>query len=398
MDLINASLPYDAKKNPRFSELYPLKSKVGTFSTGLVWFPVKFMGAFVNYSTGFTAPGFLAAKMDFVPIDPLKKTGVDYGVKLELFDGRISGTVSTYRSYETGYGTSVGTGQNAPQNIWANAENGYLDSATAARLAGDTALATSYDIKAGEARTKRLANSANYTDTQTTSATGYEIDLTARPSKQWSIMFNYAKPKATTKSRLNDTKAFWAANRASLAAYLNDTDGLAAFRRTAINDQLINGDALIANAVDGYTLDQVPQFTANFFTSYRFSDGKLKGFRFGGGVQARGKWKLATSKQVYGINPQTRRTEFYAPVLFDTYFSPGAETVTLMAGYEFKFARRTWNLQLNVSNVLDEDKITFTSYANYTYVENGVTKGAQVPQGFRYLDPRKATLSLTTRF
>jgi len=82
---------------------------------------------------------------------------------------------------------------------------------------------------------------------------------------------------------------------------------------TSINTNIINYNAALAQAVDGYTLDQVTKYTAKVFNSYRFSQGKLKGLRLGGGANFRGAQGLATSRQVYGLNPLTNRTEFYAP-------------------------------------------------------------------------------------
>ena len=43
-------------------------------------------------------------------------------------------------------------------------------------------------------------------------------------------------------------------------------------------------------------------------------------------------------------------------------------------------------------------KVLFSTYSNYTYVANGATKGAQVPQNFRYIDPRKISVSVTCGF
>ncbi len=50
---------------------------------------------------------------------------------------------------------------------------------------------------------------------------------------------------------------------------------------------------------------------------------------------------------------------------------------------------------VNVSNLFDISPVIYTSYSNYTYVENSVTKGAQVPNGYRQLDLRKFSFSAT---
>ena len=66
-----------------------------------------------------------------------------------------------------------------------------------------------------------------------------------------------------------------------------------------------------------------------------------------------------------------------------------------MVGWDTRIRRTKLSLQLNVSNLFDISPVIYTSYSNYTYVENGVTKGAQVPNGYRQLDPRKFSFSAT---
>jgi iron complex outermembrane receptor protein len=400
-DLSNNTLPYDPVKNPRLGEIYPLTKTVSTFSAGTVYFPVKYLGAFVNVSTGFSGVGF-NQKINFAAVEPLEKKGVDAGLKLELFDGRLSGTISAYRSSEKGYGASVSSNPAGP--IWSTAITGYQQSAAAAQTNGDAALAATYTTKATEAQQQfqSIVTNVAYFDTQNTQANGYEIDLTGRPTPNWSVMFNFAVPKATTTNRLQDLKAYNTAFRKTFESYAADTAGLTAAQRTTVTNQLTTLDGLINNAVDGYTLDQVPKFNANFFTSYRFTQGAMKGFRLGGGVQARGEFKLATSRQVYGVNPANGLTQFYAPNLFDTLTYAGYNTYTLTTGYEMKVRKVRLNFQLNVSNLLDEDKVLFNSYVNYTYTDRStgtaVTKGVQAPQNFRYIDPRKISFSISAGF
>ena len=395
MDTLSPSQPYDPVKNPRYSEIFPLSRRLSTFTAGGVWYPIKSLGVFVNQSTGFTSSGN-NYKLDFSPAPPPEKVGIDYGLKVELFDGRLSGTISAYKSKEKGYGATI-NGNSPPSVIWNQAYLGFQEAAAAASAGGNSALAATYNQKAGEALTNfnslPAINSA--TDTQDTDAKGYELDLTARPTPNWSWMFNVGIPKATTTNRLQDYKAYAAKNMPTFLSYVTPTSGLSAVRVTSINTNIINYNAALAQAVDGYTLDQVTKYTANVFNSYRFSQGKLKGLRLGGGANFRGAQRLATSRQVYGLNPLTNRTEFYAPNLFDTYNARGYHVYTAMVGWDTKIRRTKLSLQLNVSNLFDISPVIYTSYSNYTYVENGVTKGAQVPNGYRQLDPRKFSFSAT---
>ena len=69
-----------------------------------------------------------------------------------------------------------------------------------------------------------------------------------------------------------------------------------------------------------------------------------------------------------------------------------------MLGYERRLGRLTWNFQINVGNLRDEDNLIFTSYSTYTYVEGGITKSAPVPHDFHYLNPLKTALTISVRF
>jgi outer membrane receptor for ferric coprogen and ferric-rhodotorulic acid len=391
MDLIDNTRPYDPVKNPRWSEQYPIKKKKDTFSAGIVWFPINAVGAFVNASSGFAGVGW-AQKINFEPVEPPSNKGIDGGLKLELFGGRLSGSISTYRSEQVGY-ASTGSGTQF-YNIYQAAISGYQQAAT-----NDPANAATYQTKVDQAQNRSngfLPNIA-YFDTQNTSAKGYELDVTGRLTKNWSVSVNAALPKAFTTNRLNDTKAAYAANIAQINAYLADT-AIPAANRNTITTQLNNLNNLLSGGVDGFPLANRTKYTLNVYNSYRFSEGRLKGLRLGGGVQARGEFDIATARQIYGVNPANNTTQFYAPNPLENVKGAGYNLYTAMLGYERKLGKLTWNLQLNVSNLLDEDKLVFTSYNTYTYVEGGVTKGVQVPNGFRYLDPRKTSLTISTRF
>ena len=155
----------------------------------------------------------------------------------------------------------------------------------------------------------------------------------------------------------------------------------------------------LLTGVDGFPVDGSSRYTANFFNSYRFTEGKLRGVRIGGGVQARGRFNTNQVRQVYGVNPANGLTQFYAPNALDNIKTEGYNLYSLMLGYERKFRNLPWSFQLNVSNLLDENKVIFTSASTYTYADaGGVTKGVQVPNNFRYLDPRKFTFNVSVRF
>jgi outer membrane receptor for ferric coprogen and ferric-rhodotorulic acid len=392
MDLVDPNRPYDPVTNRRYSEIYPMKTRVSTFSAGTVFFPVKSFGLFANMSSGFNPPGGNTAKIDYSPTSPIENEGFDYGLKLELFGGKLSGTVSRYRSEQRGYSLNAGVTPYA--SIWNQAALGYQEAAAANP---DQATALRAKSDAAFQAYQSIVTAISYFDYQETRANGYEVDLTARPLAGWSVMFNFAVPRAFATNRYKDTIAYHAKNSATAAAYAAD-EALTAARRTSIRNSINTINSTLLTAVDGFPVDQSPKYTANCFNSYRFSEGRLKGLRIGGGVQARGRFNTTAVRQVYGVNPANGLTQFYAPDPLDNIKAEGYNLYSLMLGYERRLGRQTWGFQLNVSNLLDEDKIIFTGTSGYTYSENGVTKGVQVPQTFRYLDPRKFTFTVSSRF
>src|SRR5688572_21646077 len=70
---------------------------VGTSSAGLVFFPVPWIGAYANHSESFNAPGSGASLMDGSTVPPASNDGIDLGLKLEFFGGKIAGTIGYYK-------------------------------------------------------------------------------------------------------------------------------------------------------------------------------------------------------------------------------------------------------------------------------------------------------------
>lgn len=391
LDVVNPGLPYDPIKNPRYADVFPLKGTLHSFSAGTTWFPVKALGVFVNASSGFQTQGF-ASRLNFAPAGALENNGLDVGLKLELFGGKISGTISTYRNNQKGYSVSNGS---PFYNTWNSAFQGYSNIAT---VTTDPVLAKQYQAKADEAFAKRESVRYGFNDYQELRAKGYEVDLTANLTRNWRSMFNLGLPEAHTYNRLVDTKAYYAVNKAAFQAYLDDTVGLSPDTRTTIANNISTTENNIHAAVDGYTAPGTPKYNANFFTTYSFSEGRLKNWRTGGGLQFKGQAAITTTRQIYGVNPANGQTQFYGPNPLDNLFVPSYKLMTLMVGYEMKLWKLKWNFQINVSNVLNEDQILFTNYTTYTYTSGGTTKGVQVPNAFRYIEPRKAVFSANARF
>lgn len=192
--------------------------------------------------------------------------------------------------------------------------------------------------------------------TEDSTSEGYEVELTANPTDNWSIAFNAAKTKA---SRQN-------IGGVNLAEFINAYEDT--LRNTAAGDLRIwwggagNETALYqwnANIgsewtsrvlQEGTQAPELREWRANLITNYNFTDGVLEGLSVGGGVR----WQ---DEVVIGYRPIQGETA--TQVSFDIespYMGPTETNVDLWVGYGMELSDNLdWRIQLNVRNAFDGD-------------------------------------------
>jgi len=102
-------------------------------------------------------------------------------------------------------------------------------------------------------------------------------------------------------------------------------------------------DDLLATIPEGVPNGGFTKARGNFFSRYQFTDGTLKGFSFGGGMN----WRLRTYRGTVAIAAANATpTELWSPAysLFNAYFA-----------YARKVMNRNTTFQLNVDNLLDKE-------------------------------------------
>ncbi len=318
------------------------KVNVTTFTGSAVFEVTDNINAFVNFAESFQ-PATAAVSIDGGAIPPLDSEGIDLGVKFSLFSGRVNGSLSYYISEETNRRT---TGSATEINaIWDD-------------------LNSSNEVTAG------------YNDTFSQEGKGVELDLTANLTKNWRLLFNIAFPQAkqldgyaTTIAYFNQNVAAW---RAGAAA---QTDPAIA---TRINNNIAAIETRIASFAQGRDLNGAYDYTANLYSNYTISTGRLKGLGIGGGVQLRGK-RLITNR------PSSA---------FDYVYADSYELVTAALSYRMRLWDNPLRLQLNVSNLFDKELVQPTRYSNYTV--NGVTQ--YVADRYYIQPPRRFTMTATYEF
>src|SRR6185295_14199339 len=171
-----------------------VRTKVDPTSTnaGAVWYIFRDLGVFANYSETFSTPGSGANFIDGGAPGISQSTGYDVGLKLELFNGKISGSASYYTSEQVGRAVGgIRTGE--IDRIWANLN--------------------------------QLAKQViNYRDTEDVKGTGYEFDLNANLTRNLRLSFNLGLPEASSVNLRPDLRAYLAQNLATWQAGANDVN------------------------------------------------------------------------------------------------------------------------------------------------------------------------------
>lgn len=127
-----------------------------------------------------------------------------------------------------------------------------------------------------------------------------------------------------------------------------------------------------------------PLYSLAFTTMYAFDGDGLKGFLVGGTVN--GAWGAVN----YYYNPTSAITSA-APQL-QPFYAPALITVDPVVGYEHKFSRVTFQVQLNVTNVFNHYDVLL-----YPSQTTGYSVVGNLGAGF-YGEPRLYTLTTTIKF
>jgi outer membrane receptor protein involved in Fe transport len=317
------------------------KVGVGTSSAGIVFFPVPWLGAYANYSESFNAPGSGASQIDGTTIPPASNDGIDVGLKIEFFGGKIAGTLGYYKMQQNER-ARTGDAMADINEIWADL---------------------------GLPQNQILA----YRDLETYKGEGYELDLTANLTRSWRLMLNYSLPKTQQANIGPGLRAYTAEH---LATWQAGARNPALPNATRINTNINDINRTISGYTEGRTLNGTVSKIANIYTTYSFREGRIKGFSLGGGANYRG-------KQVVGN---------VANQPFNYLYAKPYTIVSAHSSYDLRIGKVRTRLQLNVSNVLDEQDVVYTGFTS------NAAAGGDVPNTFRFQTPRKYALTATFNF
>lgn len=265
--------------------------------------------------------------------------GRDYGVRTKLFGNRVHLNFNYYETSQFGqYYSPQGAYASIPQLIW-------------------QALGESRQLTGG--------------DLQDLNGKGYELELVANPTKNLRLTFNYSESREYGLNRqlsyeenyLNSHRDYWLSPEnaqrpvGGASVFGNNVQELWDYlQRQLVLDRENNG--------------RMPFLfrpkNANAFARYQFTDGRLKGFAFGGGVNWRGPMVLA-----YPNNETSRQMKGYEQIFGN-----------LLLSYSTRIKGKPVTFQLNGNNIFKFDDPFPRRYYWYGDAQ-GSSILYQFPAGYR---------------
>lgn len=260
-------------------------------------------------------------------------------------------------------------------------------------------------------------NGFSFQDTSDRKLEGWEVELTANPTRNVTLNINYGHPIVTTVSDRNDQRAFYAANLAMFQA------GAAAQPNQVLNgrtilDPIAIGTAIqsIENRFNGFTpgtLGNTERHRINVLGRYAFTEGNLKGLALTGGVRYRGHKKAGSRDARLKFQTATVTQQQTNEAAYDYLWVEPTYNVTAGANYTRRFGKFQARFQINIENLLDNDDPQWSSYSviqagqltgqgtNNSLTVAGSNPRMQVLNGNAntlHLDPRKFTFTTTLSF
>jgi hypothetical protein len=289
--------------------------EITTVTAGIVYkfaeTPFRF---FANYAESFQ-PANAAFTIDGSGVPSLRSEGIDFGLRYVLPDSRLSASLSYYTSKETD--RPVGGSSTDINEIW-------------------TLLGSNQNVP------------LSYSDTFSQKGSGWEFDLTANPTPNWRVFLNAALPTTEQQGGYAFTRSYYEANIPEWMQAVHSD--LSAGQAAEVLDRIDLIRTRIASFQDGRRLDGTYRYTANFFTHYAFENRFLDGFGLGFGIQTRGE-RLITNRPG---DP------------FDYIYVDAFTLLTGSISYRFKVWDNPLRLQLNVSNLLDQELVQPTRFNVHT--------------------------------
>ena len=394
------ALPQYAKD--RFQDDFnppPTQTKKPTKSVGGIFNVGRGVSVWANFAQTFNPTDFTKTTIDYGTPPPSVSEGKDYGLRVS-FGPKLYVTLSRYESKENDASITQPSGfSNLQALINANVVGDLSSDGRNRRGLGDVPIA--------------------WNDTLDRKSRGYDLETVANLAANWRRTLTVGLAAASQTAAYRQTRAWVEAQTPAFKQILDDSGvqldagGLASAKPgvTTANSLDLNStvnawnslQASRANWVSGtQLLNRLTKYTANAYSDYRFSRGKLTGLRLGYGMQFRGPQVIGyrgADTIVSATNPllaiDDPKVDAYT-VVWQKAYVLGTATI----GYPVKlFGRQKVDLNLSITNLFNYDTPLYNSIG--LRAANGdLTSSARVsyPRYFSYTTPRSFRLSATRTF
>ncbi|HRE81237.1 MAG TPA: hypothetical protein PLN52_09330 [Opitutaceae bacterium] len=361
--------------NDRFRNDYspPVNKGTGITGTyGLVYHLTNHISVVGNYATSYVPPPTNAFTLYNELVEPLTGVGYDGGLRFRFFQDRLT------------FNTSYFYNQEDHQRI-APPTTASINNLLSRNAATDPS---------PDGRNIQGLPDIFGTDYQSAKTSGVEFEIVGKITRGWRVMFNLGTAEVFTYNRYPMAKTFVPENADFYRQVLEDAGGrLDTTQRPngAPGLAVINPNVTAAiaseqsNAVIDYnniwanyaTVQSTGQaqgnnrVTINTYSDYTIQTGRLKGLRFGLGLQVRGRDYVGSRSADTIVDPNNPLRAIDDPTVGqeDAIYAKRPPIVTATFGYSLRL-KNGWRVlqnkemtfQLTIRNLLNDQSVVYNGY------------------------------------
>ncbi|MFM9079900.1 MAG: TonB-dependent receptor plug domain-containing protein, partial [Opitutaceae bacterium] len=347
-----------------------------TSTLGGVYHATKVFSVFYNHANNNAQPPLNARVLPDEKLPPpFDGLSDDYGLMLNLLDGKAFLRATAFQtSQRKSSGGTFGIGLNSGENNLVAPTTRILDTLLAARR-----------ITAAEYTEHLIGDEANLTGTSDIVNRGYELSTWFNVTRNFTAVLNFSYTRTDRSSIVPEFEgwfdrenAFWH-RVAGSGSLVNSASG------STIDQEAANLQRVVAGIREFYNFGYGERpYKGNLSGRYSFTEGKLRGAFVGSGIRWQGASKLG--RALGPRAPNGNRT------FGETYYGPEDFKMDAFAGYRHRLAigrfKSDLTVQLNVTNLTDEDEVMPLRYNNF---KSGYTR-------VLLFEPRKFRLTMGLGF
>lgn len=332
--------------------------KAPSKNAGLVYWVRPWLGVVANYAESIAANTAGAPLLDGTQPGITRNKGEDLGLKFDLFNGRMSASVSHYKNKQIG--NLLGTGANNTQinRLWENVN-----------------------------LTTNSVPDIDHRDTQDREGKGWEFEAVGNVTRNLRLTANLALPQSVLLNFRPGLRAYLEKNLPTWQAAADAPDHAAVRTQMLVDIQDIRNT--LNSSTIGTPVNDTYKYLANLYATYSFRNGWLNNVEVGGGGHFRGKNKV--SNFLVGDSAQS-------------LYAPAYSILSAHVSYRHKFSKKvTGRFQINVKNLLDEDNLVLmpqdgNAYGTYRVGGLAANPLIQATNNIRQQDPRQFIFSATFEY